>query len=276
MNFVQKLPNKKFSSLIQDTRENKEIFICTSCKSIIDKLVFIENLYCCPSCDKHYFMPLKERILSLFDTFSEKDTQLTSLNPLNFTDYEDKLQKNYIKNSTYDSSCWGIATLNGQSISACFLDFSFFGGSMGMITGEKIAKMFEYSLEKKIPAFILSASGGARMQEGLFSLMQMAKTSALISKMKEENLFYLSLLTHPTTGGVAASFSFLGNIIIAEPKALIGFAGPRVIEETLKQKLPPGFQTSEFLLSKGLIDLITPRKNLKTTLDYFFKFFSKN
>ncbi len=273
MSYIAYLPNKR-NIYLEDKRNKVKATFCKNCQKILDKEKFQNHLYVCYHCDFYHLMPLQERIKNLFDDFEEKDQDLKTSNPLSFIDYDLRLNQSYEKFKRFDSAVRGIGRIGNQRISACCLDFSYLGGSMGTIMGEKIARTFELSLKEKIPAFILNASGGARMQEGLFSLMQMGKISVVRSQLRQEKIFYLSLLTHPTTGGVAASFAFQGDLIIAEPKALIGFAGPRVIEQSLKQKLPEGFQRSEFLLEKGLIDKIVERKNLKKFLTYSFEFFS--
>jgi acetyl-CoA carboxylase carboxyl transferase subunit beta len=203
------------------------------------------------------------------ETFVEQDQDLTSPDPLKFKDtkkYKERMRATIKKNATNDAIITGSGEIDGIVIEICVFDFSFMGGSMGSVVGEKITRSIERAIEKNMPVIIVSCSGGARMQEGIFSLMQMAKTSSALQKLSVKKLPYISLLTDPTMGGVSASFSMLGDIILAEPGALIGFAGPRVIEQTIKQKLPDGFQRAEFQLEHGLIDNVVHRKELKSTL----------
>ncbi|MGB0454787.1 MAG: acetyl-CoA carboxylase carboxyltransferase subunit beta, partial [Bacteriovoracaceae bacterium] len=203
--------------------------------------------------------------------------ELRSKDPLSFYDkksYKDRLEDTYKKTGQTDSSIAGVGKIFGRKVSIGIMNFQFMGGSMGVVTGEKVSQVLEYALENKVPAIVVSCSGGARMQEGILSLMQMAKTSGVISKLKNEGIPYISILTDPTTGGVAASFAMLGDLNIAEPKALIGFAGPRVIEQSIRQTLPEGFQRSEFLEDHGFVDLIVHRKEMKEKLKYFLEMFS--
>jgi acetyl-CoA carboxylase carboxyl transferase subunit beta len=213
-------------------------------------------------------MPAKERLESFLDkdSFQELDTKLVSTDPLKFKwdkDYKDKISSAATKARNLDAIRTGAGLLKGLPVQVGSFDFGFMGGSMGCVVGEKISKMFERSLESRQPAILFSASGGARMQEGILSLMQMAKTCSWLEKMKQASIPYISILTHPTTGGVAASFSMLGDVNIAEPNALIGFAGPRVISQTIRQELPEGFQRSEFLLEHGMVDQIVDRKDMR-------------
>ena len=219
-----------------------------------------------------YANKLTELLVNLSSTLDSSD-------PLEFNDkksYKERLKQAQKKTDLIDGTIAGQATINSIPVSIAIMNFEFMGGSMGVVTGEKISRVLEVALEKRIPAIVVSSSGGARMQEGILSLMQMAKTSAVISKLKEENIPYISVLTDPTTGGCAASFAMLGDINIAEPKALIGFAGPRVIEQSIKQILPEGFQTSEFLLEHGFIDRIIHRLKMKEELTSIIKMFTNN
>lgn len=235
--------------------------------------------YVCPTCDFHFSMPARERVELLCDagSFEEYDKNLLPEDPLQFVDqsaYADRLQNSQKKTKENDAAIWGIGKMEGQPFALSVFVFEFMGGSMGSVVGEKITRCFEVAYEKKIPAVVVSSSGGARMQEGIFSLMQLAKTCAALQKLKRSKIPYISLLAHPTTGGVAASFAMLGDVNFAEPGALIGFAGPRVIEQTIRQKLPAGFQRSAFLLEHGLIDAIVHRRDQKKTISKIFKWLS--
>jgi acetyl-CoA carboxylase carboxyl transferase subunit beta len=244
---------------------------CESCDEIIYRQELEKNLNVCPHCEHHLPWPARTRLASLLDpdSFEEFDKELEPQDPLGFVDskkYKDRLKSTRKALGENDAFVSGVGRIEGHQVSVgCFL-FEFMGGSMGSVVGEKCARVFERAYDLKCPAIVFSASGGARMQEGIFSLMQMAKTSAAIARFRAVSKPYISVLLHPTTGGVAASFSWLGDIIIAEPKALIGFAGPRVIEQTIRQKLPEGFQRSEFLLEHGMIDAIIPRRELRDRL----------
>jgi acetyl-CoA carboxylase carboxyl transferase subunit beta len=252
---------------------------CVKCSEILQADKLMNNLNVCPLCDHHYRLTALERVNQLTDkdTFREFGSQLETKNPLKFTDktsYNDRLQKAYKNTGKKDGTLCGFAKINGQNVVMAIMDFSFMGGSMGVVTGEKIAMAMDAGYEKKCPVIVISCSGGARMQEGILSLMQMAKTSASRKRLKEAGIPYISLLTDPTTGGCAASFSMLGDINIAEPNSLIGFAGPRVIEQSIRQTLPEGFQRAEFLKEKGFIDRIIHRKNLKDEIAFFLKVFA--
>ena len=251
---------------------------CTNCKEVILAERMEENLNVCPLCDHHYRLTAEQRISLLIDegSFSESSQEFSSKDPLNFQDkapYKERLLKAKSKTGKEDGTVCGIGKVNGKEVAIAVMDFSFMGGSMGVVTGEKIAWAMEQGNEKKIPVIVVSCSGGARMQEGILSLMQMAKTSAERNKLKKNNIPYFSILTDPTTGGCAASFSMLGDLNIAEPNALIGFAGPRVIEQSIRQTLPEGFQRSEFLLDHGFIDQITPRHELKENISFYIDMF---
>ncbi|MCX7821187.1 MAG: acetyl-CoA carboxylase, carboxyltransferase subunit beta [Brevinematales bacterium] len=253
---------------------------CPKCNSIIYNKEWEENLHVCPHCNYHDRLNCYERIQIILDpgTFVETHTNIASIDPLNFHDgesyYIDKIKSAMSKTNLKDAVITGYGLINGLPLNIAVMDFRFIGGSMGSVVGEKITLVIEDAIKNKNPLLIASASGGARMQEGVLSLMQMAKTSAALKRLSEEGGLYISLLTNPTTGGVTASYAMLGDIIIAEREALIGFAGPRVIEQTIKQKLPPNFQKSEFLLEHGFVDIVVDRKNLKQTIyqiiDYTF------
>jgi len=241
---------------------------CDDCGEIIYKQDIEKNLKKCPVCDHYFSMKAMERIDLLIDlgTFIEYDNDVMSKNPLEFPDYAEKLQRARQKSGLDSELISGTGKVNGIDISIAVMEFDFMGGSMGSVVGEKITRAIERGIEKKIPVVIVSASGGARMHEGILSLMQMAKTSAALDKLRNNGLPFISIPVNPTTGGVTASFAMLGDVILTEPKTLIGFAGPRVIEQTIRQKLPEGFQMSEFLLEHGMVDIIAKRENLKDTL----------
>ncbi len=253
---------------------------CVSCQEVMQTTRLSENMNVCPLCGHHYRISARERIDLILDkgSFKEFATELKTNNPLKFEDkqsYADRLERAEKKTGQSDGTICGMGTIDGKKLALAVMDFSFMGGSMGVVTGEKITLAMEKGLEHNIPVLVVSCSGGARMQEGILSLMQMAKTSSLRQRLKKASIPYISLLTDPTTGGCAASFSMLGDINIAEPKALIGFAGPRVIEQSIRQTLPEGFQRSEFLLEHGFIDRIVERKNLKKELSFFIEMFTK-
>jgi acetyl-CoA carboxylase carboxyl transferase subunit beta len=244
---------------------------CNSCKEIIYRQEVDRNLKICPKCNYHFRISANERIALLADegSFVEIGQGLASQDPLNFKDqkvYKDRLKEAKNKTSINEAATAGPALINGHPVILVVLDFSFMGGSMGSVVGEKFVMAAEKATKEELPLISIASSGGARMQEGIISLMQMAKTSAAISRFREAKMPYISVLSDPTFGGVSASFAMLGDIIIAEPKSLIGFAGPRVIEQTIKQKLPDDFQTAEFLLDHGMIDMIISRKELKQTI----------
>lgn len=244
---------------------------CAQCGEILQSKVLKENLQVCPECSSHFRMSATERIAMLTDdgSFDEYAEELVSTDPLEFDDtkpYKDRLRSAADNTGLRDAFVVGKAKLQGLPYHLGVFEFKFMGGSMGVVVGEKVARLFERALKEKLPAVIVSASGGARMQEGILSLMQMAKTTAVINQMRAAGLPYIAVLTDPTTGGVAASFAMLGDIIVAEPNALIGFAGPRVIKQTIRQSLPEGFQRSEFLLKHGFLDRIIARKDLANEL----------
>ena len=251
---------------------------CKKCEEIIFNKELEQNLKVCPRCDYYFTLPAPERIAMLVDenTFVEIDENLQPQDILKFSDlqpYSNRLSIGKKKTGRNDAIMTGESCIGGKAVVLCALDFSFLGGSMGSVVGERITRAIELALKKKIPLIIVSSSGGARMQESILSLMQMAKTSSALATLRDEGIPFISVVTHPTTGGVTASFAMLGDIIIAEPKALIAFAGPRVIEQTIRQELPEGFQQAEFLLSRGMIDMICTRKDLRNTLISLIKFF---
>lgn len=252
---------------------------CDNCKEIVYKKEIDKNLKVCPKCDYHFRISAKERIELLADagSFAEFDADMCSGDPLNFKDslpYPERLQANRNKSSLSEAVVSGEAVINGFPVVITVMDFSFMGGSMGSVVGEKITRAAETALEKRTPLISIASSGGARMQEGIFSLMQMAKVSAAIGRLKDNGIPYISVLADPTFGGVAASFATIGDVIIAEPRSLIGFAGPRVIEQTMKQQLPDNFQRAEFLLEHGLIDMVVSREDMKKTLAKLIEFLS--
>ena len=247
---------------------------CQQCGEILQTKVLKDNYQVCPECSLHFRMSAAERIALLTDegSFDEYAEDLVSTDPLEFDDlkpYKVRLRAAASTTGIRDAFVAGKARLGGLPYHLGVFEFKFMGGSMGVVVGEKVTRVFESALEEKLPAVIVSASGGARMQEGILSLMQMAKTSALISRLRDQGIPYLSILTDPTTGGVAASFAMLGDLIFAEPRALIGFAGPRVIQQTIRQSLPEGFQRSEFLLEHGFVDRIVSRKELASELRHW-------
>jgi acetyl-CoA carboxylase carboxyl transferase subunit beta len=249
---------------------------CDGCKEIVYRKEIEKNLKICPKCNYHFRISARERLKLLVDegTFGETDENLISVDPLHFKDsvsYRERLKENQKKSSLKEAIISGNAQINGYPLSLVIMDFSFMGGSMGSVVGEKVSRAAERAIEDKQPLIAVSSSGGARMQEGIFSLMQMAKVAAAIGRLKESGNLYISVLCDPTFGGVTASFATLGDIIIAEPKSLIGFAGPRVIEQTIKQPLPDDFQRADFLLAHGLIDMVVDRKNLRDTIARIFK-----
>ncbi len=244
---------------------------CGECAEILYRERLAKNLYVCPSCGHHLRIGADAyvRILADEDSFQEMDVGLRSADPLGFVDlkpYVARLEAAEKKARHGDAVLTGTAALEGIPVVLAVMDFSFIGGSMGSVVGEKIARAARAALERRAPLIVVSASGGARMQEGILSLMQMAKTSAVLARLHEESIPYVSVLTDPTTGGVTASFAMLGDAILAEPGALIGFAGPRVIEQTIKQELPEGFQRSEFLLEHGMVDQIVDRRELRAEI----------
>ena len=241
---------------------------CTDCGELIHALDLKQNLNVCTKCEHHFLIGSHERIQLLADpgSFQETNAGLFSKNPLGFSKYEDKIDMLREKTKLNDAVVTGSLTIEGKPAMIAVMDFKFFAGSMGSVVGEKITRAIEQAIDEKKAVIIVSASSGARMQEGMLSLMQMAKTCAALARLSEAGLPYISVMTHPTTGGVTASFATIGDINLAEPKCMIGFAGPRVVKETTHQDLPPGFQTAEFMLEHGLIDAIVKRSKLRAKL----------
>lgn len=242
-----------------------------NCGATIYRKDLKTNLSVCPTCGHHFRLSARDRLQMLFDDgqYTERDANVAPTNPLNFVDqapYSDRLRKSQKQTGMLDALLTGEGRLGERPVVICAMEFGFMGGSMGSVVGEKITLAIEYCLAKRYPLIVVSCSGGARMQEGALSLMQMAKISAALARLDDAGLPYISLLTNPTTGGVTASFAMLGDFNIAEPGALIGFAGPRVIEQTIRQKLPKGFQRSEFLLEHGMLDAVVDRRELRDFL----------
>jgi acetyl-CoA carboxylase carboxyl transferase subunit beta len=252
---------------------------CESCKEIVYRAEVDRAGRVCPKCRYPFRIGARERIASLVDagSFEEREAGLRSRDPLGFKDtkrYTDRLKAARAKTGLEEAVITGLGRIAGHQVALAVFEFGFLGGSMASVVGEKLTRTIELATAKRVPLLIVSASGGARMQEGILSLMQMAKTSAALHRLAAERLPYISLLTDPTTGGVTASFAMLGDIIMAEPRALIGFAGPRVIAETIRQPLPEGFQRSEFLLEHGQLDLVVERRDLRETLRRLLVFFA--
>jgi acetyl-CoA carboxylase carboxyl transferase subunit beta len=250
---------------------------CPGCAQLIYKNDLEENLNVCPKCAHHFRIGARERLAALFDRseFTEHFPELVSNDPLTFTDtkpYRERLLKTIEATSLNDSVIVATGRLDGLNVVIAAMEYAFIGGSMGVVAGEKITRAIEIALERRQPAIVVSCSGGARMMEGALSLMQMAKVAAALARLDRARLPYISVLTDPTTGGVTASFAMLGDVNIAEPKALIGFAGPRVIEQTIRQKLPDGFQSSEFLLEHGMLDVIVDRRDMRATISRMLRF----
>ena len=250
---------------------------CESCGEIVYSKKMEELLWVCPACDFHFRISSRKYIGLLLDggRLEEYDADLTSKDPLKFKDskrYPDRLRAAQQKSGAKEGVIAGMAEIDGIPVSFAIMNFEFIGGSMGSVVGEKIARAIVRSIEREVPLVIVSSSGGARMQEGILSLMQMAKTSSLLAVLAEKRIPYISILTNPTTAGVMASYDSLGDVILAEPKALLGFAGPRVIQQTIGQDLPDGFQSTEFFLEKGFVDRIVHRKDLRTTVSNLLHF----
>ncbi len=244
---------------------------CENCKEIIYKREVERNLKVCPKCDYHFRINARERLELMVDdgSFTETNADIISGDPLQFKDtvpYKERINESIRNSNLNDAIITGNAMIKGYPVIIGIMDFSFFGGSMGSVVGEKFVRAAESAIEIGCPLISVTSSGGARMQEGIFSLMQMAKVSSAVGKLKDSGILFISILSDPTFGGVTASFAMLGDIVIAEPKSLIGFAGPRVIEQTIKQQLPENFQRAEFLLEHGMIDIVVDRKNLKDTV----------
>ncbi len=244
---------------------------CDACDEVVYTADWERNWNVCPKCGNHDALPVRRRLELVLDpgTFRELDAELTPQDPLGFSDakkYRDRLRGTLKATGLKDAFVSGVGAIEGRPVSIGTFAFEFMGGSMGSVVGEKVARLFDRAWERRIPAIVFSSTGGARMQEGIFSLMQMAKTSVALHRFRSVRKPYISVMLHPTTGGVAASFAWLGDVVIAEPKALIGFAGPRVIEQSIREKLPEGFQRSEFLLEHGMIDAIVPRLEMRQRL----------
>jgi acetyl-CoA carboxylase carboxyl transferase subunit beta len=252
--------------------ETESIWIkCTTCQEILFRKEVERRLFVCSKCGAHLRLTVEQRLLTLVDrgSFTEHDANLRSTDPLQFSDrrpYGQRLTDAWRKTGRYDAALCGVGSIAGRSVALGIFDFSFLGGSMGTVVGEKLTRIVEHAIRERLPVVFFAASGGARMQEGVLSLMQMAKVNMVLGCLREQGLPYLSVMTDPTTGGVAASLGLVGDLNIAEPQALIGFAGPRVIEQTIREKLPPGFQRSEFLLEHGMMDIVVERKDLRRVI----------
>ena len=270
---------KRESSVVTNRKSSVDIPVgkwvkCDKCKEIIYKETIRDNYSICPNCGHYFRVHIGRRIEQILDkdTYKRFDLNIDTTNPLELDEYTKKLKALREKTGLEEAVACGTGKINGEEVVICIMDSAFLMGSMGIVVGEKITYSIEQAIEKKLPLIIFTVSGGARMQEGIFSLMQMAKTTAALTKLNEAGLLYISVLTDPTYGGVTASFASLGDVILAEPHAMIGFAGQRVIEQTISEKLPEGFQTAEFLLEHGFIDKIVERKDLKETIYKLIKF----
>lgn len=271
---------------LEQTSESNKVSVprglwtkCDACGEITYTAEFVQNLRVCPVCGHHHAMPTRERIAAMLDpdSWQPLDQELRSGDPLGFVDqapYRARIAKAESAAGAGDAFTAGFGTIDGLDVSVGFFVFEYMGGSMGSVVGEKVTRVFERALARKIPAVIFSASGGARMQEGILSLMQMAKTSAARGRLRAAGIPYVSVCLHPTTGGVAASFAMLGDIILAEPRSLVGFAGPRVVQQTIGQELPPGFQRSEFLLDHGMLDRIVGRLEMREQVGLLLRLLS--
>lgn len=275
--FFNRNSKKKKYVTVQDSKQNDVpegiMTKCPNCKKIMYTKELTENLNVCFNCDHHIPLSAYSRIEAISDegTFNEFDKGMTSANPLNFPGYEEKLEKDQTKTGLNEAVVTGTATLNGIRFGVGVMDSRFRMGSIGSVVGEKICRIVDYCTQHRLPFVLFTASGGARMQEGIISLMQMAKTSVSLEKHSDAGLLFISYMTHPTTGGVSASFASVGDINLAEPKALIGFAGRRVIEQTINEKLPEDFQTAEFLLEHGQLDKVVHRSQMRETLAQIFE-----
>ena len=275
--FAARRKDQFVGKVSQDTDEGDGLWVkCSECSQVAYRKDLISNFNVCSNCGHHNRINSDERINIIADknSFKEFDSSLSPTDPLGFKDrrsYADRIKESQAGTGLRDGVVTGFCSVNSMPLALAVMDFRFMGGSMGSVVGEKITRIIERATLENFPILIVCASGGARMQEGMLSLMQMAKISGALKKHKEKNLLYMPLLTHPTTGGVTASFAMLGDLILAEPKALIGFAGRRVIEQTLREKLPDNFQTAEYLLEHGFVDVIVKRKDLKDTLTKILK-----
>lgn len=252
---------------------------CEQCGEIIHKKELEKSFFTCPKCNMHFRVGSEEYISLLFDegSFKEYDKKMRSSDPLKFKDtkrYRDRIPDAIKKTGLYDAVRWGTGTINKKPAVVAAMDFQFIGGSMGSVVGEKVGRAIDRAYKTRVPLIVVSSSGGARMMEGALSLMQMAKTSAKLARLADARIPFISILTDPTTGGVTASFSMLGDVNIGEPGALIGFAGPRVIKQTIGKDLPPGFQRSEFLLEHGFLDMVVDRKEMKSTISLLIDHFA--
>jgi acetyl-CoA carboxylase carboxyl transferase subunit beta len=261
----------------QESRVPEGLYVkCNGCKETIYRKEVVTNQAVCPRCAFHFRISARERLSLLCDTvWEEFDQNLASSDPLHFQDtklYADRLQDSKAKTDCYDALVSAVGTMGGLSTVMAVMEYGFIGGSMGVVVGEKVTRAIERAIRERLPLLVVSCSGGARMMEGTLSLMQMAKISAALARLDSARLPFISLMTDPTTGGVTASFAMLGDLNLSEPGALIGFAGPRVIEQTIRQKLPEGFQRAEFLLEHGMLDMVVDRRNLKATLVKSFRF----
>ncbi len=271
--FSRKKPKLEEPASEEERKVKTEgIFVkCRECESPLYRRELLESLQVCTHCGFHFRLPARERLDTFFDDgkYEKLDEEISSADPLEFTDtkpYKDRIKQAKKSSGLPEAIVSGAGTVGGHLVYAGAMDMAFIGGSMGSAVGEKITRLIERALEKRGAVVIFSASGGARMQEGALSLMQMAKISGALARLHDAQLPFISILTDPTTGGVTASFAMLGDVIIGEPKALIGFAGPRVIEQTIRQKLPKGFQRSEFLLEHGMLDMVVPRGEVRKTI----------
>ncbi|WP_412521074.1 acetyl-CoA carboxylase, carboxyltransferase subunit beta [Staphylococcus simulans] len=275
--FFNRGSKKKKYVTVQDSKQNDVpsgiMTKCPKCKKIMYTKELSENLNVCFNCDHHLSLTAYKRIEAISDegTFKEFDKGMTSANPLDFPGYEEKIQKDQSKTDLNEAVVTGTAELDGTKYGVAVMDSRFRMGSMGSVVGEKICRIIDYCTEQRLPFILFSASGGARMQEGIISLMQMGKTSVSLKRHSDAGLLYISYMTHPTTGGVSASFASVGDINLSEPRALIGFAGRRVIEQTINEKLPDDFQTAEFLLEHGQLDKVVHRKDMRATLSQILK-----
>ncbi|MCB1107334.1 MAG: acetyl-CoA carboxylase carboxyltransferase subunit beta [Chlamydiia bacterium] len=283
MNFLNLFTRRKRMVQVESTKKDgfSGWIKCTKCEEMIHANELQSNHNCCPKCDHHYRISALQRVDLLADeeTFTELFGEIEATDPLDFVDsepYRERLTKAEKKTGRNEAILTGTCEIGGREVALGVLDFGFMGGSMGSVVGERITLLIEHAIKKKLPVILVSSSGGARMQESIYSLMQMAKTSAALAKLHNKKLPFISVLTNPTTGGVTASFASLGDIIIAEPDALIGFAGPRVVEQTIREKLPDTAQKSEFLLEKGMVDCIVKRSELKEKLTFFIQFLCDN
>ena len=261
----------------QESRVPEGLYVkCNGCKETIYRKEVVSNQAVCPRCAFHFRISARERLSLLCDSLWEEfDQNLVSSDPLKFKDtkqYADRLVDSKAKTDSYDALISAVGTMGGLSTVMAVMEYGFIGGSMGVVVGEKVTRAVERAIREKLPLLVVSCSGGARMMEGTLSLMQMAKISAALARLDSARLPFISLMTDPTTGGVTASFAMLGDLNVSEPGALIGFAGHRVIEQTIRQKLPEGFQRAEFLLEHGMLDMVVDRRNLKATLVKSFKF----